>query len=238
VAARLEQSAGSGEILLGDQTVHLVQDAALVEPVDELALKGKAQPVSAWRLLSVPPDTPAFTLPYATPFVGREQELGPLAAVFERTVAEQRCQLVTVPGQPGIGKSRLMREAVVAVGDDARVLVGRCLLYPCARGGRGQPALRRAVACDADPRRRRRRRAGGAADAASASRRPHRPARAGRGRMQSMGKVVRCSFRGGRGTESARQASRRSPPLSMKPHGSLCVETVRLGVLACSSRAT
>jgi tetratricopeptide (TPR) repeat protein len=106
-----------------------VENAALVELVDELALKGKAQPVSAWRLMSVVPDTAALTRPLATPFVGREQELAALAAVFARAVAERRCQLVTVVGEPGIGKSRLMREAVVAVGEEARVLVGRCLPY-------------------------------------------------------------------------------------------------------------
>jgi predicted ATPase len=78
---------------------------------------------------SVSPVVAAFTRPFATPFVGRGQELAALAAVFERAIAEQRCQLVTVLGQPGIGKSRLMREAVKAGGDDARVLVGRCLPY-------------------------------------------------------------------------------------------------------------
>jgi class 3 adenylate cyclase/tetratricopeptide (TPR) repeat protein len=129
VAARLEQSAGGGEILLADPTFRLVQDEAAVEPVDELALKGKAQPVLAWRLLSVFPDVPAFARPFATRFVGREQEHAALAAVFARAVSEKRCQLVTVVGQPGIGKSRLLREAVAAVGDDARVLVGRCLPY-------------------------------------------------------------------------------------------------------------
>jgi class 3 adenylate cyclase len=129
VAARLEQSAASGEVLIGEPTFRLVQEAVLVEPVDELVLKGKAHPVTAWRLLSVLPEIAAFARPFATSFVGREQELAALAAGFERAVAERRCQLVTVLGQPGIGKSRLLREAVGAVGQQARVLVGRCLPY-------------------------------------------------------------------------------------------------------------
>ena len=129
VAARLEQSAQSGEILLGEQTYDLVRDVTLVEPVAELALKGKAQPVSAWRLLSVLPDISAFARPLATSFVGRTQELAALEAAFERAVAERRCHLVTVLGPPGIGKSRLLRELMAAVGERARLLVGRCLPY-------------------------------------------------------------------------------------------------------------
>jgi class 3 adenylate cyclase len=129
VAARLEQRAQRGEILLGDATLRLVREVALVEPVEELALKGKTQPVSAWRLLSVLPDIPGFARPLATPFIGREQELAALEAAFERTAAERCCELVTVLGEPGIGKSRLLREFAAAAGGRARVLVGRCLPY-------------------------------------------------------------------------------------------------------------
>ena len=75
VAARLEQNARAGEILLGDQTARLLGEAALMEPVPELTLKGKAQPVSAWRLISVLPDVPAFSRPIKTPFVGRRSKL-------------------------------------------------------------------------------------------------------------------------------------------------------------------
>jgi len=129
VAARLEQNAKAGEILLGDQTARLLEETALMEPVPELTLKGKAEPVSAWRLISVLPDVPAFTRPLKTPFVGRGSELASLEASFERAVAASRCQLVTVLGAPGIGKSRLLREAVSSLGSRARVVVGRCLPY-------------------------------------------------------------------------------------------------------------
>jgi class 3 adenylate cyclase/tetratricopeptide (TPR) repeat protein len=129
VAARLEQSARAGEILLGEHTVSLLGEAAIVEPVPELSLKGKAEPVPAWRLLSVLPDVPAFTRPIATAFIGRRDELAALEAAFERAVTGTRCDQVTVLGPPGIGKSRLLREAVAAFGTRARVVVGRCLPY-------------------------------------------------------------------------------------------------------------
>jgi AAA ATPase domain/Adenylate and Guanylate cyclase catalytic domain len=129
VAARLEQTAKAGEILLGDETARLLEERALLEPVPELTLKGKAQPVPAWRLVSVLPDAPAFTRRVTTPFVGRSGELASLEAAFDRAAGGSRCELVTVLGAPGIGKSRLIREAVASLGSRARVLVGRCLPY-------------------------------------------------------------------------------------------------------------
>jgi predicted ATPase len=63
------------------------------------------------------------------PFVGREGELAELEGAFARAVGERSCRLVTVLGPPGIGKSRLARELVAAVGERARVVVGRCVPY-------------------------------------------------------------------------------------------------------------
>src|SRR5919204_1611036 len=63
VAARLEQAAGTGDILLGEATRALVHDAVRIEPVGPLELKGKAEPVSACRLLELLADVPAFTRP-------------------------------------------------------------------------------------------------------------------------------------------------------------------------------
>jgi predicted ATPase len=109
--------------------VRLLGEAAIVEPLPELTLKGKAEPIRAWRLFRVLPDVPAFTRPIATPFVGRADELALLEAAFERVATASRCEQVTVLGPPGIGKSRLLREAVGALGARARVVVGRCLPY-------------------------------------------------------------------------------------------------------------
>src|SRR5438067_1390442 len=61
VAKRLEGAAAAGEVVIGVVTQRLVRDAALVEPVENLELKGKAEPISVWRLLAVVKGAPAFT---------------------------------------------------------------------------------------------------------------------------------------------------------------------------------
>jgi class 3 adenylate cyclase/tetratricopeptide (TPR) repeat protein len=124
VAARLEQSAQQGEVLVGGSTLALVHAAAEVEPVEPLALKGKAEPVPAYRLLRVrsPEERPHETL-----FVGRRRELALLREAWERTQAERRCELVTVIGDAGVGKSRLAEELFESV--RATVVRGRCLPY-------------------------------------------------------------------------------------------------------------
>ncbi|HET7044459.1 MAG TPA: AAA family ATPase [Gaiellaceae bacterium] len=129
VAARLEQAADPGEILLGVETRRLVRDAVEVEPVEPLALKGKSRPVAAFRLLSVDPDAPALARRFDAPLVGREQELRLLRHAFERAVGERSCSLVTVLGAAGVGKSRLVAEFLAGVEGEARVVRGRCLHY-------------------------------------------------------------------------------------------------------------
>ncbi len=129
VAARLEQAAQPGEILIGEQTLRLARGAIEVEPVAALSLKGKARPVPAHRLLRVVEGAPAFERRLDAPLVGRGEELAKLHTAFEATVSERRCRLVTVLGPPGIGKSRLVRELESALAGEAAVLSGRCLAY-------------------------------------------------------------------------------------------------------------
>jgi class 3 adenylate cyclase/tetratricopeptide (TPR) repeat protein len=129
VAARLEQAAEPGEILLGRLTHELVHAVVRAEAVDPLELKGKAKAVDAWRLAEVLPDVPAYTRRIDAPFVGRSHELTRLRDAFENVRAEKACQLVTVTGPPGIGKSRLVRELITSSGEEVRVVVGRCLSY-------------------------------------------------------------------------------------------------------------
>jgi class 3 adenylate cyclase/predicted ATPase len=129
VAARLEQAAQPGDILVGEPTVRLARDAIEVEPVEALDLKGKAEPLPAYRLLRVVEDAPAFGRRLDAALVGRREELARVRAAFEATVSERRCRLVTVLGAPGIGKSRLAREVAGALGGEATVFVGRCLPY-------------------------------------------------------------------------------------------------------------
>jgi DNA-binding SARP family transcriptional activator len=129
VAARLEQSAQAGEILLGDQLWRLVRGAVRAERLPPLALKGKANGVQAWRLLDLVPDGEAIPRSPATPFVGREREIERLVEAFRRVADQPACEAVTVLGPAGIGKSRLAREFVRRVEDEATVAVGRCPSY-------------------------------------------------------------------------------------------------------------
>jgi len=124
VAARLEQAAAPGDVLIGEMTLALVADAVEVEPVEPLHLKGKAEPVSAHRLLRVH-DAPERR--HDTPFVGRERELALIREAWERVLAEQRCGLVTIVGDAGVGKSRLVAEALATT--ETTVVRGRCLPY-------------------------------------------------------------------------------------------------------------
>src|SRR5262249_26233060 len=115
VAARFEQAAEPGEALIGEATHALVHDAVTAEPVEPLTLKGKAEPVPAYRLVSV---LGAPERSHALRFVGRERELDRIAAAWVRAGTEAQCELVTVVGDAGVGKSRLVAEAPTAI--DAR----------------------------------------------------------------------------------------------------------------------
>ena len=129
VAARLEQAAQPEEILIGEQTFLLSRAAIEAEPVEPLPLKGKADTVPGYRLVRVIEDAQAFDRRLDAPLIGRREELARLRAAFDRSVSERGCQLFTVLGPPGIGKSRMARELAVALADEATVLSGRCLPY-------------------------------------------------------------------------------------------------------------
>jgi class 3 adenylate cyclase/tetratricopeptide (TPR) repeat protein len=124
VAARLEQAAQPGEVLVGQPTLELVREAVDVEPVEPLELKGKAEPVPAYRLLRV---REAPERRHAALFVGRDRELERLREAFAQVVSDRRCELITVVGEAGVGKSRLSAELLASI--DARVVRGRCLPY-------------------------------------------------------------------------------------------------------------
>ena len=124
VAARLQQAARPGEVLIGGPTLELVQGAVEVEPLEPLVVKGKAEPLEAYRLVALR-DEPEPR--QQTRFVGRGRELQAILDAWERARAEQRCELVTVVGEAGVGKSRLVAEALDAV--EARIVQGRCLPY-------------------------------------------------------------------------------------------------------------
>src|SRR5215211_4817087 len=128
VAARLEQVAEPGEVLLGQSTFRLVRDAVEAERVTPLHLKGRGTPVVAYRLGRVDPGAPGHARRQDAPIVGREPELRLFAWVYERVVATGSSQLLTVLGPAGAGKTRLVTEAVATLAG-ATVLRGRCLSY-------------------------------------------------------------------------------------------------------------
>ncbi|HXH96859.1 MAG TPA: adenylate/guanylate cyclase domain-containing protein, partial [Gaiellaceae bacterium] len=129
VAARLEQAASPGEILIGAATLALVRDAVSVEPIPPLELKGKSEPVQAFRLLTVDVTADAFKRRLDAPLVGRVGEQQRLRAEFDSVVSERACRLFTLLGVAGVGKSRLVAEFLATVEESAEVLHGRCLHY-------------------------------------------------------------------------------------------------------------
>ena len=129
VAARLEQRAAPGDVLIGEATYRLVREAVEAEPVQPLDLKGKAEPVGAWRLVGVREVVSGIPRHLDSPMVGRERQLGQLRQAFEAAEGDQACQLFTILGPAGVGKSRLVQEFVSGLGERAAVLQGRCLPY-------------------------------------------------------------------------------------------------------------
>jgi len=129
VAARLEQAAAPGEVLIGEPTHWLVRDAVVVDTVEPLELKGKAETVPALRLVSVAGTAAGRARRLDSPMIGRERPLALLSQLFEGAAADRACHLFTVLGSAGVGKSRLVEEFVSRLEDRATLLRGRCLPY-------------------------------------------------------------------------------------------------------------
>jgi DNA-binding SARP family transcriptional activator/class 3 adenylate cyclase len=130
LARQLEHAAAPGEVLLGAATYGLVRDAVRVEAGAPVAVRGRGEPLAAWRLLTVHPHTSGHARRLDTPMVGRARELSLLDAAFQRSLADRACQLVTVLGLAGVGKSRLAAELLTrAAATRPLVLGGRCLDY-------------------------------------------------------------------------------------------------------------
>jgi class 3 adenylate cyclase/tetratricopeptide (TPR) repeat protein len=129
VAARLEQVALPGEILIGEATYRLADNAVDVEPREPLELKGKSEPVAAFTVIHVAADVAGVGRRFDTPFVGRDGELRLLYDAIDRISRDRRCFLLTVLGPAGIGKTRLVEESLASLRDGVTVLRGRCLPY-------------------------------------------------------------------------------------------------------------
>jgi predicted ATPase len=129
VAARLRQAAGSGEILLGEGTHDLIRWAIDAVPTGAIDPLGTSAWTRAFRLLAVTPDLTGHPQRFNSPLVGRERERRLLESAFEQATADDTCQLFTLLGAAGVGKSRLVHEFLRLARPEAAVLRGRCPPY-------------------------------------------------------------------------------------------------------------
>jgi class 3 adenylate cyclase len=138
-AARMQAAAEPGGVLVGAETMRMARRRIRFGEERALILKGKAEPVPAYAALGLreqlserweagesAPDV------YATPLVGRDDELAMILGAWARARAGEG-QVLSVIGEPGIGKSRVVAEAIVRINgggrEPHRVLQGRCLSY-------------------------------------------------------------------------------------------------------------
>ncbi|MDK0519574.1 adenylate/guanylate cyclase domain-containing protein [Streptomyces sp. ML-6] len=131
VAARLEQNAAAGEILIGPQTLEAAGPTVVVQETGPLRLKGKSDSVSAYRLIALGADDPELLRRFDVPFIGRAAERAALDEALEHTARGAGPGLVRLVGDAGIGKTRLAREWLAGLDGPGRPVVGtgRCRSY-------------------------------------------------------------------------------------------------------------
>jgi class 3 adenylate cyclase len=129
VAARLQQAAGSDEILLGDATHDLVRWAIDAERSGAIDPRGRPGATGPFRLLAVAAGITGHAQRFDSPLVGRERERRLLESAFEQATFDGTCQLFTLLGPAGVGKSRLVHEFLRGIRPEAEVLRGRCPPY-------------------------------------------------------------------------------------------------------------
>jgi class 3 adenylate cyclase/tetratricopeptide (TPR) repeat protein len=126
-ASRMQGLAPHDSVVIGESTLHAVRDAFDVELLPAADVKGKAEPLTVWRVVGERTPVAADVVP--TTFVGRDQELALLRGLFDRAVGSASLQLVTLIADPGIGKTRLVEEFRRRLDGRARWLSGRSLPY-------------------------------------------------------------------------------------------------------------
>ncbi len=132
VAARLQAAGRPGEVTVGERTFRATRHAVEYRQLDALNLKGKAEPVAAWEATGLLAARPERRAAIESPLVGREEELSLIQSLYDRVERERRPHLVTVIGEAGVGKSRLLRELEEQLGareDGPAFRHGRCLAY-------------------------------------------------------------------------------------------------------------
>jgi DNA-binding SARP family transcriptional activator len=128
IAAKLEQAADDDDIVVGEVAARLIDHAARLEPLGALEIKGKRDPVHAYRLLELAPVGPAFESRLDASLVGRKRELAALRRALKRAVDSGSARAKVVVGPPGAGKSRLVAE-LSRRAKGVTTLWGRCLSY-------------------------------------------------------------------------------------------------------------
>src|SRR5438552_1884615 len=128
-AKRLEEAAGGGEILIGTVTERLVRHASRLVALAPVEAKGKSARVAAWRVLEAIAGADSFARRWDTPLVGRAKDLALLRDELTASADGRECRLLTVIGDAGVGKTRLVSELLGEAGTYANVVAGRCLPY-------------------------------------------------------------------------------------------------------------
>ncbi len=132
VAARLQAAGRPNAVTVGETTYRASREAIAYERLEPLQLKGKEEAVPAWEATAALADPRHGGARAATPLIGREEEAGLLVSLVERVEREERPHLVTVIGQAGVGKSRLLRELITTLeaGDGPPIIRrGQCPPY-------------------------------------------------------------------------------------------------------------
>jgi class 3 adenylate cyclase/tetratricopeptide (TPR) repeat protein len=134
VASRLQSAGRPGRVTVGEPTMAATNDAVSYERLEPLELKGKSERVPAWEAVGLTSEQARgrAMAAHETPLVGRDYEVGALEALHDRVVRERRPHMVTLLGEAGVGKSRLLREFAhrLEIGGGPTVIrTGRCLPY-------------------------------------------------------------------------------------------------------------
>jgi tetratricopeptide (TPR) repeat protein len=132
-ASRLQQVAPVGGVVVGEITHRATSHAIEYEELEPVTVKGKAEPIPVWRAIGLRARLGVDLMQARpTPFIGREHDLALLKETYARTLRESSIQLVTVTGEPGVGKSRLVAEFRTFVDYQPEIVFwrqGRCLSY-------------------------------------------------------------------------------------------------------------
>jgi class 3 adenylate cyclase/tetratricopeptide (TPR) repeat protein len=132
-ASRLEGVAPAGGVVVGEATFRATRRLFDYQELAPVKVKGKADPVPVWRLEGARSRIGIEAFRRAgTPFVGRQAELDLLKGLFEQTLTDRTVRLVTVVGEPGVGKSRFVSELAASVDERPELVIwrqGRCLPY-------------------------------------------------------------------------------------------------------------